>query len=332
MATVEILETDETVETVEILSEGNTNSVKISAHDVLSCKTKGSKRVLKKKQDIQRKYWAFTLFYDSENTVEIVETQLKPLCDKYVIGLEVCPTTQRKHLQGFIALKGKGKRFNQLKDILKLDFHFEPCKGSEEQNVKYCSKDGNYVKHGMKLDVKVITTLYPFQRTIEDVVKESPDDRAVYWFYETTGSIGKSSLCKYLIKNYNAILITNGKKADICNLVYGRKEDIEYGRTNLVVIDIPRNEHNACSYNAIEEIKNGMIVNTKYETGSFIFNPLHVIVFSNFYPETSKLSKDRWHIYKINNDTKEAVRENVVEKVLDLTFSDTDVYTDDSSY
>ncbi|QMW68657.1 replication-associated protein [Crucivirus-102] len=325
MANVEI------VETGEILMEGNTKSIKISAGDVLSSKVKGSKRVGKKKQDVQRKYWAFTLFYLDDVMVETVETHLKPVCDKYVIGREVCPTTGRKHLQGFIALKGKGKRFSQVRDLIKCEWHLEPCNGSEEQNIKYCSKEGNYVKHGMKIDVEVITNLFPYQKLVEDIIKGKPDKRAVYWFYEPTGDIGKSELCKYLIKYYNAILITNGKKTDIVNLVFNRKEDIEFGRTNLIVIDIPRNEYNACSYNAIEEIKNGMVVNTKYETGSFIFNSPHIIVFSNFYPETTKLSKDRWHIYKINKDDKTATRENVIEKKLDLTFSDTDVYSDDSS-
>ena len=43
-----------------------------------------------------------------------------------------------------------------------------------------------------------------------------------------------------------------------------------------------------------------MICNTKYETGMKLFNSPHLIVFSNFYPDTDKLSADRWKIALIN--------------------------------
>jgi hypothetical protein len=56
---------------------------------------------------------------------------------------------------------------------------------------------------------------------------------------------------------------------------------------------------NKVSYSSIECIKNGMITNTKYETGFKVFNPPHVVVFSNFPPDEEKLSADRWNIKEI---------------------------------
>ena len=67
----------------------------------------------------------------------------------------------------------------------------------------------------------------------------------------------------------------------------------------MVLIDVPRNLKNNVSYSAIECILNGMITNTKYETGLKVFNPPHVVVFSNYYPVMDKLSMDRWKIMEL---------------------------------
>jgi len=45
-------------------------------------------------------------------------------------------------------------------------------------------------------------------------------------------------------------------------------------------------------YSAIEEVKTGYIVNTKYETGVKLFDRPHVIVFSNYLPDGARLSSD----------------------------------------
>ena len=70
--------------------------------------------------------------------------------------------------------------------------------------------------------------------------------------------------------------------------------------TKIVVIDLPRNNGNKVSYDAIESIKNGLICNTKFETGSKGFAPPHIVVFANALPEIEKLSADRWNIVCID--------------------------------
>lgn len=67
----------------------------------------------------------------------------------------------------------------------------------------------------------------------------------------------------------------------------------------MLIIDVPRNNGNNISYSAVECILNGMITNTKFETGVKVFNAPHVVVFSNYEPDTEKLSEDRWSIKKI---------------------------------
>lgn len=69
---------------------------------------------------------------------------------------------------------------------------------------------------------------------------------------------------------------------------------------NCIIFDIPRNHGGNISYDTLECIKNGMVCNTKYETGVKLFNPPHVIVFANELPsDTEKLSADRWIIKEL---------------------------------
>ena len=66
--------------------------------------------------------------------------------------------------------------------------------------------------------------------------------------------------------------------------------------TNLVVFDLPRNNGNKVSYSALEAIKNGLICNTKYETGNKLFNPPHILIFANDEPEWEAMSDDRFKV------------------------------------
>ena len=66
------------------------------------------------------------------------------------------------------------------------------------------------------------------------------------------------------------------------------------------MFDIPRANRGHISYASLECIKNGMVCNTKYETGVKIFNSPHVFIFANFPPDDEgQLSEDRWHIMKL---------------------------------
>ena len=96
---------------------------------------------------------------------------------------------------------------------------------------------------------------------------------------------------------HDALFCDGGKKADIINLVFNNDMDT----CNTIIWDIPRVNRNAVSYAAIEAIKNGLVCNTKYETGVKVFNPPHIIIFANFPPDLDEdnLSKDRWMITEL---------------------------------
>lgn len=82
----------------------------------------------------------FTSFYEHPPTWN--KDKMKFLA----YGKETCPTTGKQHWQGFVywfdgkSHKAAGKLLNNA--------HVETCKGSWEDNEKYCSKEGHYTTHG----------------------------------------------------------------------------------------------------------------------------------------------------------------------------------------
>lgn len=137
--------------------------------------------------------------------------------------------------------------------------------------------------------------LYDWQKDIIEIIKAPADDRKVFWYWSVRGNVGKSQFVKHLCMNYNAILLTKGKYNDICNLIFKANMIMN----NIVVFDLPRNNGNSISYDAIESIKNGMITNMKYETGFVCFPSPHILVFANEPPDECKLSADRWIITEL---------------------------------
>lgn len=91
--------------------------------------------------------WCFTAHYDEENEAYHDYPQFLPRVMTYHIeGQEVCPTTGRKHVQGYVYYKTQVS-FTTLHAGFP-NVHFERANGSPADNQKYCSKDGDFVEQG----------------------------------------------------------------------------------------------------------------------------------------------------------------------------------------
>lgn len=95
--------------------------------------------------------WCFTLNNYTEREFEFLSSEFRKKPEKYfyIVGKEV-GESGTPHLQGYVALKHKGKKFRPLPSLaVKRDgknaMHFERARGNREQNYKYCSKDGNFI-------------------------------------------------------------------------------------------------------------------------------------------------------------------------------------------
>lgn len=96
--------------------------------------------------------WCFTLNNYTEQEYEFLSSNFRNESEKYfyIVGKEV-GESGTPHLQGYIALRNKSKKFRPLptfavkRDEGRNAMHFERARGNREQNYKYCSKDGNFI-------------------------------------------------------------------------------------------------------------------------------------------------------------------------------------------
>lgn len=248
------------------------------------------------KQAPQRIHHFFTLNNYNSCDIYILEKLFNEYCYMYAFQEET-GENGTPHLQGIISCK-KATRdtvFGNKK------IHWEKPRNVKE-SYAYCTKTetrtGDVYTLNYELPFEMKLDLFDWQKNIVEKIKVKPDDRSVIWVWSSSGNTGKSTFCKYLVVNFKAVFLSKGKYSDIINIIH--KTDMM--KSNLVVIDLPRNNGNKVSYDAIESIKNGMICNTKFETGSKLFNPPHIIVFSNDEPEYDKLSEDRWCVINVDDE------------------------------
>jgi len=165
-------------------------------------------------------------------------------------------------------------------------------------------------KQAKKARVEVMKglVLRPWQQDVVDMLDLPADDRHVLWIFERIGNVGKSTLGKYLEATRDAWWTTLGKKADMA---------YAYDRQRIVVFDVARTNESALDnlYSIAESLKNGSIFSSKYESIAKVFDPPHVVVFSNEPPNRSKMSKDRFVVFEVVNDTLVSSEEDTFDVV-----------------
>lgn len=93
------------------------------------------------------------------------------------------------------------------------------------------------------------------------------------------------------------------------DLFYARKMNQD---KDTVIFDFTRSVPKFVDLNetlsAVEQIKNGAIFASKWESDSFLTDPPHVICFSNYLPqEPGAISFDRWKLCRLGNKTKQLI-------------------------
>lgn len=242
--------------------------------------------------------WFFT-WNNPDISGEMLAQNLN-ICDQYTFQLER-GASGNEHFQGVMKFLN-ARSFNTVKDLLP-KAHFEPCRRWEDA-VKYCSKSetrilGPWTKNTRIRSLpRVISELRNWQKNFLNIVMNDDSDRHIHWVVDIVGNVGKTALAKYLCVKHNAIYLT-GKSADV---KYAITEHLEKNDVNLIIFDFARSQENFVSYQAIEEVKNGIFFNTKYESKMVMFDSPKIIIFANFEPDLHALSRDRWRTYSIRDD------------------------------
>lgn len=143
--------------------------------------------------------------------------------------------------------------------------------------------------------VKKMTTFsakFDWQSKLISVVDGPVDPRAIYWVHDAVGNHGKTFASIYLVDVKSAFYCNGGKGVD---LVYA------YEGQSVVIFDYVRDAKDYVNYGVVEQLKNGILFSSKYESGCKRFDPPHVFVFANFAPDQSKFSSDRLRLWELNS-------------------------------
>jgi hypothetical protein len=255
-------------------------------------------------------HWCFTLNNYTENDIEMILGLLVPESKVYAFQEEIGKENGTPHLQGYIRFKRKVRPMSLSKWTNRI--HWELSDEKREMSaVRYCLKTESRKENGRQWtnvelpeNYKKIITLRKWQKTIVEILKERPDDRTIYWFWESEGNFGKTTFCKYIYTHFENVVVLGGKGADMKNGI------IEYLKTNhrlpeIVLINVPRSSQDFISYTGMEEVKDMFFYSGKYEGGMVCGPNPHLIVFANEAPDLSKMSDDRWRIMNLKTLNKE---------------------------
>jgi hypothetical protein len=149
-------------------------------------------------------------------------------------------------------------------------------------------------------EVELLPELRPWQQVLFDELAGAPDRRKVIWYVDEEGAMGKTVLAKHLIGECDAFYSSGGKVADIAHAYQGQR---------IVLFDLTRSMVEHVNYQVMESLKNGIIFSPKYAS-ALKTNPVpHLVVFSNFPPDKTKLSQDRWDVRHLRGIHQQPVRE-----------------------
>lgn len=245
------------------------------------------------------------------NFTEQDKNQLLLLCKEakaYVVGDEIAPTTGTRHLQCYVRFDNARYR-TAIKKFLKKDCFIAIANGTDLQNFNYCKKE-NLLETNIKfkLPPRVIPSLqyeelYDWQKSIFDFIQiPLTKSGQIIWIYESEGRVGKTELAKFLMDKYDFKVVYGGKCRDIINLVSNNKKYfIEEQITGLIYNLSRSDDMEKISYKSMEQVSDGIISNSKYESCCFKIPPAHIIVFSNQPPILNQMTLSRWDVYTIEN-------------------------------
>ena len=109
--------------------------------------------------------------------------------------------------------------------------------------------------------------------------------------WEATGKVGKSFLADWIEVWRDAFVVTRGKHSDIA---------YAFDFQEYVVFGYSRSTQDKFPYSLLEDFKNRRVFSTKYESTSKRALACKLIVFTNWAPDESMLSRDRWDIVDLN--------------------------------
>lgn len=260
---------------------------------------------------------------------------------QYLVCGEEIGDNGTPHIQGFIHLKANPKECGIKFWRNELPYghatHFSAARGTDEQNTKYCTKDGPFLQFGeeaiaeckwsklietakrsltdcMEIDAEIFVKHYHQLKAIHDDYNHPKMEYTLAelrdWQRQALEKLKNQSERKILFivdeeggkgKSALAKHIMTTMKSWACQ--GGKINDLMYAydeSAEYVIFDMARcNNPDYFPWNFMENLKNGWFTSTKYKGGMKMFNPPKIAVFMNESPPQNKLSQDRYDVFRI---------------------------------
>lgn len=132
--------------------------------------------------------------------------------------------------------------------------------------------------------------LHDWQKDLLEKLNNAPDDRTIEFIVDSTGNNGKTWFAHwYASQNKDCQVLCPGKRAD---MAYILRSDIR-----VLILDAPRSKQGEfIQYDFLEDVKNGYVFSSKYESTIKRLKNVHLVVLMNEAPDLTKLSSDRFDI------------------------------------
>ena len=136
--------------------------------------------------------------------------------------------------------------------------------------------------------------LRPWQAELKTRLDGEADDRTIEFVVDTEGNQGKTWFAHWY-----------ANQCDDCQVIQpGKKADMAYcldSTIRVLIMDAPRSKQGEfVQYDFLEDVKNGYVFSTKYESRVKQLQRCHVVVLMNEDPDLSKLSVDRYKITRLS--------------------------------
>lgn len=247
----------------------------------------------------------------------VIYIMLKEYANKFNFSLECGLLTKKFHYQGWMKTHSRWYPKNLIDLFTKTmepfmqrsDIHLKHGH-AELALCKYTTKDdGTHIEGPWNDDTYNATKerdfdeakAYSFQLSIIDMVKQkAKDDGIIHWICDPEGRTGKTTIIRHCFRKYKCMFGVYADTRKMLSLVAANqdKKGFLFNLTRCKPQDVASND----LYATLESIKDGLFLKTEYCVEAVDMPCVHVIVFANELPKTSKLSKGRWAIYKINDN------------------------------
>jgi hypothetical protein len=136
-----------------------------------------------------------------------------------------------------------------------------------------------------------------WQIYLNELLEKDPHDREIYFVVDPKGNSGKSWFADWFQEK---------KGADLCQVLTPHCRDnmalaLNTGNTRYLFIDAPRSRNHSIDYGFLEDVKNGRVFSTKYQSFMKRYQKMHIVVMMNESPDMNALTTDRYVI--INTDS-----------------------------